>query len=256
MQSESIAKLTSALVQVQAKLKGAKKDSDNPFFKSKYADLESVWEACRQLLADNGLAVIQMPSNDPVTPDVIGVETLMTHTSGEWVSSVLSVKPSKTDAQAAGSVITYLRRYMLQSFVGITPEDDDGEASMERKAPQPVPAKAPAPAKAAPKAAPTTADKPKIEPGSPAAMFMDYRLSAIKAVGKSDDTSGRNWFNDYWKAAAKSLNLNWNPADMTADAYMAIVNEVTALILLKEGHKLPSPLPKDELPYEQIGATK
>ena len=122
--SDDIKELALALSKTQAILKGALKDSNNPFFKSKYADLASVWEACREPLAANGLSVVQMPCND--TPDSVALETILMHTSGQWISSVFSMPVSKHDAQAVGSAITYARRYALAAVVGIAPEDDDG----------------------------------------------------------------------------------------------------------------------------------
>jgi hypothetical protein len=122
--SDDIKELALALSKTQSILKGALKDSNNPFFKSKYADLASVWEACREPLAANGLSVVQMPCND--TPDSVALETILMHTSGQWISSVFSMPVSKHDAQAVGSAITYARRYALSAVVGIAPEDDDG----------------------------------------------------------------------------------------------------------------------------------
>ena len=122
--SDDIKELALALSKTQSILKGAIKDSSNSFFKNKYADLASVWDACREPLAANGLSVVQMPCND--TPDSVALETILMHTSGQWISSVFSMPVSKHDAQAVGSAITYARRYALAAVVGIAPEDDDG----------------------------------------------------------------------------------------------------------------------------------
>ena len=134
-QSESIAKLATALSIVQGKLSHAKKDSANPFFKSKYADLESVWDACRDLLAANGLAVMQFPGE--YIDGTMSMTTILTHSSGEWIGQQMSLpvgKPDrdgvvKVDAQAAGSAITYMRRYALAAVLGIVQADDDGNAA-------------------------------------------------------------------------------------------------------------------------------
>lgn len=127
--SESIAELATALAKAQGEIKGAVKDSSNPFFKSSYADLASVWDACRKPLSDNGLAVIQTMDFLPDNPEFVVVDTTLTHSSGQWISGRLVVKPVKSDPQGSGSCITYLRRYSLQSIVGIAPEDDDGNAA-------------------------------------------------------------------------------------------------------------------------------
>jgi len=95
MQSESIANLAKSLSIVQGKLTHAKKDSANPFFKSKYADLESVWDACRDLLASNGLAVAQFPGTYSDLDKSMSLTTILTHSSGEWISQEMSVPVAK-----------------------------------------------------------------------------------------------------------------------------------------------------------------
>ena len=132
-QSESIANLAKALSTVQGKLTHAKKDSANPFFKSKYADLESVWDACRDLLASNGLAVAQFPGLYSDLDKSMSLTTILTHTSGEWISQEMSVPVSKVDPQGAGSALTYMRRYALAAIVGVVQADDDGNAASNPK---------------------------------------------------------------------------------------------------------------------------
>ena len=130
LKSESIGELAKALAIAQGEIQNAKKDSENPFFKSKYADLAAVRDACQEPLSKNGLAVIQTPRTS-ITEDatIIFVETILAHSSGEWISEELSAIPVKTDPQGIGSCITYLRRYALSSFVGVASEDDDGNAA-------------------------------------------------------------------------------------------------------------------------------
>jgi hypothetical protein len=137
-QSESIANLAKALSTVQGKLTHAKKDSANPFFKSKYADLESVWDACRDLLANNGLAVAQFPGTYSELDKSMSLITILTHSSGEWISQEMSVPMSKVDAQGAGSCISYMRRYALAAVVGVVQADDDGNAASNKPVNQPV----------------------------------------------------------------------------------------------------------------------
>lgn len=128
-QSQELSELAAALVKVQAVVEGAKKDSANPFFKSKYADLESVWEVCRKPLTDNGLAVVQ--TTDQAEQGVAVVTTLL-HTSGQWMRGRLCMRPVKDDPQGVGSCITYARRYALAAIVGIYQTDDDGEGASGR----------------------------------------------------------------------------------------------------------------------------
>jgi hypothetical protein len=131
-QSESLGELAKALVKVQAVVEGAKKDSANPFFKSKYADLESVWGVCRPPLTENGLAVVQ--TTEPNEHGITLVTTLL-HTSGQWMRGKLSMRPVKDDPQGLGSCITYARRYALAALVGVVQVDDDGEGASGRGTP-------------------------------------------------------------------------------------------------------------------------
>jgi hypothetical protein len=133
IQSESIANLTLALSIVQGKMTHAKKDSANPFFKSKYADLESVWDSCRSLLADNGLAILQFPGLYSELDKSMSLTTVIGHKSGEWISQEMSVPVTKADAQGAGSALTYMRRYALAAVVGVVQADDDGNAASSPK---------------------------------------------------------------------------------------------------------------------------
>ena len=150
--SEQINELAKALATVQGNLEGAKMDAENPFFKAKYASLFSIWDACRQALTDNGLSVVQTCSIGE--GEGLIVDTTLLHTSGQWISGELAIKPTKNDPQGVGSAITYARRYGLAAIIGICPEDDDAEGATEHKA-KPE-AKKVAPAKAKPKEFNTT----------------------------------------------------------------------------------------------------
>ena len=147
--SDSIKEIATALSKAQAVLVGAVKDSVNPHFKNRYADLASCWDACRKALTSNGIAVVQMPEKD-----VIGyyVETLLSHSSGEWIASKCYIHLTKDDCQGLGSAITYARRYGLSAMVGISAEDDDAEGATRS-----APAAARGPAPVIPRPAPTPA---------------------------------------------------------------------------------------------------
>jgi hypothetical protein len=126
--------LYKALSQCQAQLEGAKKDSANPFFKSKYADLESVWSVCRKPLSDNGLSIIQLVSSDSGT---YTLRTILAHSSGQSIGSDCILPIAKpNDPQALGSSISYMRRYCLAAMVGVYQSDDDAETAMIRNKPQ------------------------------------------------------------------------------------------------------------------------
>lgn len=125
--SEQINELASALSKAQGVIIPASKDADNPFFKSKYADLASVWEVAREPLYKNGLAIIQLPSAEG---NIVTLKTILVHSSGQFISSDLTMVAKDASPQAIGSCITYLRRYALSSVVGIASEiDDDGNSA-------------------------------------------------------------------------------------------------------------------------------
>ena len=127
--SESIKELATALNKAQAEMPFASMDSVNPFFKSKYADLGSIISTAKPVLAKHGLSISQ---NVEGADSMVGVTTLMMHTSGEWMESsvFLPVESSKSIAQAAGSTITYLRRYAYAAILGIyADEDTDAEGT-------------------------------------------------------------------------------------------------------------------------------
>ena len=126
LRSENLNELGAALAKAQGAIEGAIKDTANPFFKTKYADLSSVWDACRQQLTVNGLSIVQTPTE---AENGIGVETMLIHASGQWLSNTFTMPVSKADAQGVGSAITYARRYALAAMVGVAPEDDDGNAA-------------------------------------------------------------------------------------------------------------------------------
>jgi hypothetical protein len=130
--SESIKHIAAALNKAQAEMSGAKKGANNPFFKSKYADMNSVVDAVRIPFCNNGLSYSQFPI---MQDNKVGVETILMHESGEWMSDILVLPMVKQDPQAAGSAITYAKRYALQSIAGIPSEDDDGNAASNQKAP-------------------------------------------------------------------------------------------------------------------------
>ena len=128
--SESIGQLAAALAKAQKAIKGAVKDAKNPHFNSRYADLATIHDACREPLAENEIAVVQSPHADG---NLVRLTTLLIHSSGEWVESdPLQVQARDAAPQAVGSCLTYLRRYQLAAMVGVAPEDDDAEAAEGR----------------------------------------------------------------------------------------------------------------------------
>jgi len=131
--STEINELFTALSLAQSDMRVASKDSQNPFFKSQYANLQSVIESSREALCKNGLAVTQI-----IQQDINGIDFLVTmlcHKSGQYISSSMKINPSKPDVQSLGSYITYLRRYCYSAIVGVYDgfSDDDGNDAMPEK---------------------------------------------------------------------------------------------------------------------------
>jgi ERF superfamily len=120
--SDSIAKIAPAFLIAQKNIGAAVKDQKNPFFKSTYADLGSVMEACKEALNKNGIAVLQPVGMEG---EKTYVETILLHESGEYISDRMIVLLEKATPQGQGSAITYARRYALQSMCFIPAEDDD-----------------------------------------------------------------------------------------------------------------------------------
>ena len=128
--SPSTSSIIPALLKAKFSMGAALKDSSNPFFKSKYADLNAVKAACEPALAAQNIGVFQ-PTLQKDGKSY--VRTLLLHESGEFFGSDTEIVCSKqNDPQALGSAITYARRYGLQSLVGLGAEDDDGEGAMNR----------------------------------------------------------------------------------------------------------------------------
>ncbi len=132
--SDSLAKLAPALVKAVNSVEGARKSSTNPHFRSSYANLEAVIDAAHDALSSNGLAVIQGPG--PLDGTALTLTTRIIHESGEWIESDFSLPMAKQDPQAAGSAVTYARRYSLMAMLNMPAVDDDGEGAMQRPKPE------------------------------------------------------------------------------------------------------------------------
>jgi hypothetical protein len=129
--SPEIAKISAALVLAQKDMLPLIKDSDNPFFKSKYADLHAVTQACYPALQANDICVMQ--SAESLGATGINIITRLIHSSGEFIETECAIPPAGQDPQKYGSAVTYGRRYGLQAAVGLAATDDDAEAAMGRR---------------------------------------------------------------------------------------------------------------------------
>ena len=172
--SEQINEIAGALAKAQGEIANATKDSSNPHFKTKYADLASVREAVQAPLSKHGIAVVQ---GVRTTGEGVEVETLLAHGSGQWLAETLTIPLGQRSAQAVGSAISYGRRYSLMAIVGIAADDDDGN---EATASPPPPRREPEPDRAprAPAAADVNED---------AIAYMARFRTAMRACESEDD---------------------------------------------------------------------
>lgn len=158
--SETIGAISTALASFQGELKQAKKESSNPHFGSKYADLATVWDTIRAPLAKNALSVVQM--TDYAGGDLT-LRSRLLHKSGEWFESTYPIAPERKTPQGYGSAMTYARRYTLAALLGVSQDDDDGEASMVRAPAKPKESASDFLRNSKPAAAKAAATKPKVE---------------------------------------------------------------------------------------------
>ena len=126
--SDTLGELGKALALAHAELDNVTKDAKNPHFKSSYATLAAITDTTRPVLAKHGLSLIQMPS---WSDGVVQVETMLLHSSGEWIAETAGAPAPKQDPQGVGSAITYLRRYAQSAFCNIAQEDDDGNGASQ-----------------------------------------------------------------------------------------------------------------------------
>jgi len=177
-QSPAVDKLFAAVSAMQSTLKGAKTNSNNPFFNSSYADLEAVWDAIRAPLALNNLCVIQTLEN---TETGVMIKTILGHSSGQWISSSLLLKPVKADPQSYGSAISYGRRYSLTAITGVYETDDDANLATHQRS---EPAPAPQPQRINPPQ-PAQAPRPAFTPPAGVRTLSDAQLKRLWAMGKT-----------------------------------------------------------------------
>lgn len=133
---EDLKELAAALSRAQGKIDNVKKTNLNPHFKSKYADLASVWDVVREPFTSEGLSIVQLPVKAP--EGHVGLGTALYHSSGQTIGSefFLALKDA-SNPQVAGSALTYMKRYALLGLAGIAPEDDDGNVAAGKPGPVP-----------------------------------------------------------------------------------------------------------------------
>lgn len=214
--SESISNLITALLKAQTKIENPSKDSFNPHHKSKFASLHSYIEATKRPLMEQGLVIVQGINGSGLN---VGVDTMLAHSSGEWLSFSVQAECFTTrkdasgkieklpgDGQAIGSLTTYLRRYGIASLLNLVGEDDDGEADRQIRepgsSPAPVyskPSPSPAPAIKPPQSQSQTAQSG--DPGSALVMFGKHKGKTLSELGSDKD--GLNYID--WLANKREL---------------------------------------------------
>src|ERR1035437_1544555 len=218
--SENINELSAALSKAQGEMGTARKDSKNPFFKTSYADLASILSVAKEPLADNGLSVTQHPVADG---NIVSVETALFHSSGQWMSSLLTMLAKDASPQAIGSCITYARRYSVASILGIaSEEDDDGNSAQPTKgSPTAKPFVKPAPNAPAPEPAdPEPVDEGDVAPTpakrtrKPLHMATSgTRAAALDRLGCHADVAKKNHLHSYLVA------LGWLENDKSVEQW-------------------------------------
>jgi hypothetical protein len=210
--SESIKELASALSKAQGVFENPAFDAKNPHFKSDYASLASVRNAVMPVLSTHGLALLQLLGNTEAGE--ISCETLLTHESGEWISNVFCIKPTKPDAHGAGSAATYARRYSMMAILGVVGDDDDDGNIAVEKQPQKIQPKEKT--EAPPKNKPN-----KQQPAKPA--IPAKKLSPEEFASKWDKLSAeqlQTWTDKYWSVAEQ--NFDGDPEGLTkTSSYLA-----------------------------------
>jgi hypothetical protein len=128
--STELNELFGALAKAQAEMLVAGLNKQNPYFKSKYADLSDIVKASRPCLTKNGLSVLQQILTNDEGQSIL--HTILAHCSGQYITTQMRIIPPKNDIQTMGSYITYLRRYSYASLIGVVAceDDDDGEIAM------------------------------------------------------------------------------------------------------------------------------
>lgn len=124
--SETVGEIAKALAAVHGEIENAKKNAKNPHFRSDYADLAEIINTATPVLTKHGISIVQSPG---MADGLVTVESIMLHTSGEWIKGTAAAPMQKQDPQGVGSAVTYLRRYSLAALCGIAQEDDDGNAA-------------------------------------------------------------------------------------------------------------------------------
>ena len=229
MKYETTSKLFGALSNDQGEMRAVAFDATNPFLKNKYASLGAVIQTSRATLARHGLAVSQMPVSGERT---IGVETILAHESGEWIGSTIALplgeEKGKSQAQVAGSVITYLRRYSLAGILGMY-ADEDGDGNAPQTAPDAPPARRDSPTR----------------PTPPKLATADQRAKMIQRLLESGFTAKQ--LQEF--AVKTGLILSTESAESDWPLDLCATDKSTMAAILDRVKKFTEGVPSDDVPY-------
>lgn len=183
--SESTAKLDAALAKAQGEIEAAAKDKVNPAFRSKYADLSSVWAAIRPALSKHGIAITQWPIHSE--DGRLHIVTRLAH-DGEWIRAHFSIPVQKQDPHGYGSATTYAKRFSLAAAVGVVADDDDdGNAASNKRSDATAPA------------------MPSVN-GTPGASKAGSRAAYEKMIASIRNTATLRALDDWYKANVADID--------------------------------------------------
>lgn len=229
MKSETTSKLFGALAKAQGEMRAVAFDATNPFLKNKFASLGAVIQTSRATLAKHGLAVSQMPTSSEKT---VGVETILAHESGEWIGSTiflpLGEEKGKSQAQLAGSVITYLRRYSLAGILGMY-ADEDGDGNAQQIAPD----------------APTTRRDSPAKPTPPRLATVEQRSKMIQRLLEAGNTA--KTIQEF--AVKTGLILSTESAETDWPLDQAATDKASMAAILNSVKKFTEGVHSDDVPY-------
>lgn len=239
--SETFNELAAALAKAQGAIANAEKDRENIFLKNRYMTLTAVWDAIRKPLSDNGLSVVQVTEADD---GAVMLLTRLMHSSGQYIEATYPVIGSDAKgvnaAQAAGSALTYARRYSLTSMIGVVAdEDDDGASATGKQQAKPAPKQAPAQPQRqpAPSAGPAWTPDPTNGNGA-----QEYTLETARAAIRDADAKD---------ATPKAARPHWNSVDdavlwgMDQGAFKALAHAQNAYNKLRDEAKASDNPPKN-----------
>lgn len=245
--SPTITTISAALLKFQGAVDGVGKNSVNPGFKSKYANLENVVDTARPALQVVGIVFLQ--SGGAIVEGVMAMSTRLIHAeSGEWIEGTMDIALGKRDPQGVGSAQTYAQRYHLMAMLGLPPVDDDGEAAIDRNNSRPI-QEAPKPAES-PAIGTLAIDKMQGMKNTPQRNLWGRISRANRAV--------KTWkeFNDLWGHESTRAAIDGFTAD-----WMTYLDDERRDKAAELSERLGDPLPEDrpfpgDLPPETVKAAK